>query len=148
MSAGPPFCAGLGSRPRQCLRRWFPLAGAKKSDLARGDTIAKPGSVRKSLMLDVGIRRFFSDACRTNSRRFCRSSAMPSPVRAETVWMGLKFIKNMLAGAGGIDLAMLVVAADEGFMPQPPRTGAPGPDSFRRPPGFPFPPPGRRSPGP
>ena len=29
-----------------------------------------------------------------------------------------KFIKNMLAGAGGIDLAMLVVAEDEGFMPQ------------------------------
>lgn len=29
-----------------------------------------------------------------------------------------KFIKNMLAGAGGIDLAMLVVAADEGIMPQ------------------------------
>ncbi|MEG1011927.1 MAG: selenocysteine-specific translation elongation factor [Ruthenibacterium sp.] len=29
-----------------------------------------------------------------------------------------RFIKNMLAGAGGIDLAMLVVAADEGFMPQ------------------------------
>lgn len=29
-----------------------------------------------------------------------------------------KLIRNMLAGAGGIDLAMLVVAADEGFMPQ------------------------------
>lgn len=29
-----------------------------------------------------------------------------------------KFIKNMLAGAGGVDIAMLVVAADEGFMPQ------------------------------
>ena len=29
-----------------------------------------------------------------------------------------KFIKNMLAGAGGIDLAMLVVAADDGIMPQ------------------------------
>ena len=29
-----------------------------------------------------------------------------------------KFIKNMLAGAGGIDLALLVVAADEGVMPQ------------------------------
>jgi selenocysteine-specific elongation factor len=28
------------------------------------------------------------------------------------------FIKNMLAGVGGIDLAMLVVAADEGVMPQ------------------------------
>lgn len=29
-----------------------------------------------------------------------------------------KFVKNMLAGAGGMDLAMLVVAADEGIMPQ------------------------------
>ena len=28
------------------------------------------------------------------------------------------FLKNMLAGAGGIDLAMLVIAADEGVMPQ------------------------------
>src|SRR5947209_20289043 len=28
------------------------------------------------------------------------------------------FIANMLAGVGGIDLAMLVVAADEGVMPQ------------------------------
>ncbi|MEA4892307.1 MAG: selenocysteine-specific translation elongation factor [Peptococcaceae bacterium] len=29
-----------------------------------------------------------------------------------------RFIKNMLAGAGGIDYALLVVAADEGVMPQ------------------------------
>ncbi len=29
-----------------------------------------------------------------------------------------RFIKNMLAGAGGIDLVLLVVAADEGVMPQ------------------------------
>ena len=29
-----------------------------------------------------------------------------------------RFIRNMLAGAGGVDLAMLVVAADEGVMPQ------------------------------
>ena len=29
-----------------------------------------------------------------------------------------RFIKNMLAGVGGIDAALLVVAADEGFMPQ------------------------------
>lgn len=29
-----------------------------------------------------------------------------------------KFIKNMLAGAGGIDLILLVIAADEGIMPQ------------------------------
>ena len=29
-----------------------------------------------------------------------------------------RFIKNMLAGAGGVDLALLIVAADEGPMPQ------------------------------
>ena len=29
-----------------------------------------------------------------------------------------RFIKNMLAGAVGIDLAMLIVAADDGIMPQ------------------------------
>src|SRR3990172_13032201 len=28
-----------------------------------------------------------------------------------------RFIKNMLAGVGGIDLALLVLAADEGVMP-------------------------------
>ena len=29
-----------------------------------------------------------------------------------------RFVSNMLAGAGGIDVALLVVAADEGVMPQ------------------------------
>lgn len=29
-----------------------------------------------------------------------------------------KFVKNMLAGIGGIDIAILVIAADEGIMPQ------------------------------
>src|SRR5204862_5328843 len=29
-----------------------------------------------------------------------------------------KFVRNMLAGAGGIDLVMLIVAADESVMPQ------------------------------
>lgn len=29
-----------------------------------------------------------------------------------------RFVKNMLAGAGGIDIVALVIAADEGVMPQ------------------------------
>ena len=29
-----------------------------------------------------------------------------------------RFIKNMLMGAGGVDVALLIVAADEGVMPQ------------------------------
>ena len=29
-----------------------------------------------------------------------------------------RFIKNMLAGTGGFDVALMVVAADEGWMPQ------------------------------
>ena len=29
-----------------------------------------------------------------------------------------KFLKNMLAGASGVDIALMVVAADEGVMPQ------------------------------
>ncbi len=29
-----------------------------------------------------------------------------------------KFVKNMLAGAGGVDVALLVISADEGVMPQ------------------------------
>src|SRR5688572_27071951 len=29
-----------------------------------------------------------------------------------------RFIKNMLAGVGGVDLALLVIASDEGVMPQ------------------------------
>src|ERR671917_2893799 len=29
-----------------------------------------------------------------------------------------RFIKNMLAGAGGLDAALLIIAADEGPMPQ------------------------------
>ncbi|MBA2379316.1 MAG: GTP-binding protein, partial [Blastocatellia bacterium] len=29
-----------------------------------------------------------------------------------------RFVKNMLAGAGGIDIVLLVIAGDEGVMPQ------------------------------
>ena len=32
--------------------------------------------------------------------------------------LAMKFIRNMLAGVAGIDLGLLVVAADDGVMPQ------------------------------
>src|SRR5438445_11475769 len=35
-----------------------------------------------------------------------------------------RFIKNMLAGVGGIDLALLVIAADGGVIPQTHEPGA------------------------
>lgn len=45
---------------------------------------------------------------------------LPSGIRASIVDVPghERFIKNMLAGVGGIDLVLLVVAADEGVMPQ------------------------------
>lgn len=48
---------------------------------------------------------------------FCR---LPSGCRAGIVDVPghERFIKNMLAGVGGIDLVLLVIAADEGVMPQ------------------------------
>lgn len=48
---------------------------------------------------------------------FCR---LPSGRRAGIVDVPghERFIKNMLAGVGGIDLVLLVIAADEGIMPQ------------------------------
>jgi len=30
-----------------------------------------------------------------------------------------RFVRTMVAGAGGMDMALLVVAADEGVMPRP-----------------------------
>lgn len=46
--------------------------------------------------------------------------ALPSGTEASIVDVPghERFIKNMLAGAGGIDVALVVVAADEGVMPQ------------------------------
>src|SRR5271154_5474556 len=49
---------------------------------------------------------------------------LPSP-NGETLRLGFvdvpgheRFVRNMLAGIGGIDLVVLVIAADEGIMPQ------------------------------
>jgi selenocysteine-specific elongation factor len=53
----------------------------------------------------------------------------PLPLAAD-VFLGVvdvpgheRFVRQMVAGAGGIDLAMLLIAADEGVMPQTERRG-------------------------
>src|SRR6187399_1968117 len=50
---------------------------------------------------------------------------LPSPTSASLLHVGIvdvpgheDFVKNMVAGVGSIDLALLVVAADDGWMPQ------------------------------
>src|SRR6185436_12457972 len=50
---------------------------------------------------------------------------LPSPVNSATIHVGIvdvpgheDFVKNMVAGVGAIDLALLIVAADDGWMPQ------------------------------
>src|SRR5436190_19024171 len=50
---------------------------------------------------------------------------LPSPTSPSSFHVGIvdvpgheDFVKNMVAGVGSIDLALLVVAADDGWMPQ------------------------------
>ena len=50
---------------------------------------------------------------------------LPSPTSSSSIHVGIvdvpgheDFVKNMVAGVGSIDLALLVVAADDGWMPQ------------------------------
>src|SRR6188508_10619 len=50
---------------------------------------------------------------------------LPSPTSASLLHVGIvdvpgheDFVKNMVAGIGSVDLALLVVAADDGWMPQ------------------------------
>ena len=50
---------------------------------------------------------------------------LPSPTSSSSLHVGIvdvpgheDFVKNMVAGVGSIDLALLVVAADDGWMPQ------------------------------
>ncbi len=45
-------------------------------------------------------------------------NGVPQPAGIVDVPGHIDFIKNMLAGVGGIDAALLVIAADEGVMPQ------------------------------
>ena len=63
-------------------------------------------------------------AAASRSTSASRISNSPAP-DGETLRLGFvdvpgheRFVRNMLAGVGGIDLVLLVIAADEGIKPQ------------------------------
>src|SRR5262249_54048471 len=72
--------------------------------LAGIDTDRLPEEKRRGISIDLGFARLVPPA--------------GAQVGIVDVPGHERFIKNMLAGVGGIDLVLLVIAADEGPMPQ------------------------------
>ncbi|HUP44553.1 MAG TPA: selenocysteine-specific translation elongation factor [Thermoanaerobaculia bacterium] len=67
------------------------------------DTDRLPEEKRRGITIDLGFASWFTDGCQIGF------VDVPGHER---------FVKNMLAGAGGIDAVLLVVAADESIKPQ------------------------------
>lgn len=81
--------------------RWCALTGI--------DTDRLEEEKRRGITIDIGFAHL----------------SLPTPDDRDTLRLGFvdvpgheRFVRNMLAGIGGIDLVMLVVAADEGVKPQ------------------------------
>lgn len=74
------------------------------------DTDRLPDEKRRGISIDLGFAPFTLPGD--------PPARAPRPAAIVDVPGHERFIKNMLAGVTGIDLAMLVVAADEGVMPQ------------------------------
>ena len=72
------------------------------------DTDRLPEEKRRGITVDLGFAR-----CDLES-----SSGAPLSLDIIDVPGHKQFVRNMLAGAGGIDLVMLVISATEGVMPQ------------------------------
>ena len=76
---------------------------------------------RRGITIDIGFAHLELDAVHGSETR-----ATPSGTQStETLRLGFvdvpgheRFVRNMLAGVGGIDLVLLVIAADEGVKPQ------------------------------
>ena len=77
---------------------------------------ARPGAHRAST--PTASRRRSGAASRSTSASPGRTLPSGREIGIVDVPGHERFIRNMLAGAGGIDVALFVVAADEGFMPQ------------------------------
>src|SRR3569833_2817784 len=72
------------------------------------DTDRLPEEIRRGITIDLGFASFEMDASQGSSLQV---SFVDVPGHA-------LFIRNMLAGAGCVPAVMLVIAADEGVMPQ------------------------------
>src|SRR5579859_4042790 len=72
------------------------------------DTDRLPEEKRRGITIDLGFASFEAQA---EDGSTLRLSLIDVPGHA-------RFVRNMLAGAGGIDAALLTIAADEGVMPQ------------------------------
>ncbi len=99
-----------------------------KSTLVRALTGIDPDRLReekeREMTIDLGFAWLTLPPARNEAAESVGAAALGAEtVGAETVGVidvpgHIDFIKNMLAGIGGIDAALFVVAADEGVMPQ------------------------------
>jgi selenocysteine-specific elongation factor len=98
-----------------------------KSALVRALTGTDPDRLeeekRRGITIDLGFAHLEMPA--SELRHDAEATAGKMPALQETLRLGFvdvpgheRFVRNMLAGAGGIDLVLLVVAADEGIKPQ------------------------------
>src|SRR5439155_62968 len=116
--------ARVRSRARAVLRRLAPATRTRLAARVVDDTAGHIDHGKTSLvkaLTGIDTDRLPEEKARgiTIDLGFAFLEDPPGPVIEIVDVPGHeRFVKNMLAGVGGIDLAMLVVAADEGVMPQ------------------------------
>ncbi len=93
-----------------------------KSTLVRALTGIDPDRLKeekaRGMTIDLGFAWFDLDVPSQNKSQNNMPQNMPEAIGIVDVPGHIDFIKNMLAGVGGVDAALLVIAADEGVMPQ------------------------------